>query len=203
LVVPKGNRKLAMSATLVVSVITFLASGRFIQSKQQIRESASEQGPTFRPGIEDFQLTFGSNTFVYSASALRQHSAAPLDLGSTKPITLYAEADKLYADVTLYGGADRPPVEIKHNAFIVRPPGWDANSDQDALEVVDLQLHPVFQMTYVSQQHIVINGYFPFPGGFIAATDSGMIINPTGSIPPLTRIFRYPSWKYPGQRTSR
>lgn len=195
-----GNRKAIFPAALGVIILLFLAFVVIVNSRNRVRQEASLNGPTFRPGIEKVDLTFGSNHFIYDVSQLQKTSAHPLMLGGLVPIILYAEGDKLYADVTLYGGSGLPVVEVKHNSFIVRPPGWDANSDSSALEVVDSQLHPVFQMTYASEQHIIINGYFPYPGGLVVATDAGMTNNPTGALPPLTRIFRYPSWKYPSQR---
>jgi len=45
-----------------------------------------------------------------------------------------------------------------------------------------------------------MNGIFPFPGGLILANENGATINPI--LPTnfsLKRIFKYPSWKYPGE----
>lgn len=194
------NRIVVPAVSFGVSVLLFLAFAVIVSSRSKIGQEAASAGPTFRPGIEKVDLTFGSNHFIYDVSQLQKTSAHPLMLGGLVPIILYVEGDKLYADVTLFGGPGLPAVVVKHNNFLVRPPGWDANSDSSALEVVDSQLRPVFQMTYASEQHIIINGYFPYPGGLVVATDAGMTNNPTGALPPLTRIFRYPSWKYPSQR---
>lgn len=196
-----GNGPVVFSVCLVVTILLFIGFTVIVNSRDKIRQEASSRGPTFQRGIEKVDLTFGSNHFIYDVSQLQKNSAHPLMLGGLIPVSLYVEGDKLYADVTLYGGPGLPTVEVKHNSFIVRPPGWDANSDQESLEVVDSELRPVFQMTYVSGQHIVVNGYFPYPGGLVVATDTGMTNNPTGVLPPLTRIFRYPSWKYPSQRS--
>ncbi|MGO8667648.1 MAG: hypothetical protein ACLQUW_05730 [Desulfobaccales bacterium] len=157
--------------------------------------------PTFREKIEKVTIGIGNNSMVYDINILRQQKVNPLTLGGYCPITAYVEGDKLFADVTIYGGSGKPPIEIAHNEFVVRPPLWDKNSNKDALEVVDENNNPVFQIIYRSQSQVIINGIFPYPGGRVVLSgEEGMLINPPLSAKiSLKRIFKYPSWQYPGQ----
>lgn len=178
------------------------------QEGNQVRASQQPladkiQHPRFREDANQITLSFGSNGVhvIYNVEQIKRHGPVrPFNLSGFFPVTIYYTSGELYADVTVYGGSALPPVEIKKNQFVVRPPNWDRNSSENAFEVVNENMQPVFQMIYTTPSHIVINGIFPFPGGLILASDAGMMINPT---PPagfsLKRIFRYPSWKYPGQ----
>ena len=175
------------------------------REEQKERRPASKvkvEEPTFRERIETvtFSLGGGGLHVGYSLSALEKGPVEPFNFGGSKPVRVYAENGKLYADVAVYGGPNRAPIEVKHNEFVVRPPNWDRNSSHTALEIVNQSQVPIFQLIYKTPSHIVFNGIFPYPGGLILANDQGMLINPT--LPTtfrLKRIFKYPSWKYPGQ----
>lgn len=121
---------------------------------------------------------------------------------------MYVENDKLYADFKLYGGHSEPPIEIKHNEFTIRRAGWDKNYNRDALEFVDEEYKPIFQLIYKTDTYIIINGIFSFPGGVILAGKGGTEVISDEALknnPDLLkdfvpkRIFKYPSSKYLGQ----
>ncbi len=158
--------------------------------------------PRFRENVEKiyFQLGGRGFNFGYDIDKLGQNKVKPFNLGGHSPVTLYVEGGMLYADVTIYGGIGKTPIEIVHNEFVVRRPGWDKNYNRDAFEVVDDKLNPIFQFIYKSKTHIIVNGIFPYPGGLILANDDGVLINPI--LPTnfsLKRILKYPSSKYLGQ----
>lgn len=160
--------------------------------------------PTFREKVEKATFSLGEGGFhvTYEVSDLEKEPKEPFDLDGFKPVRMYVEDGKLYADVKVYGGAGRPPIEIKHNEFVVRPPNWDRNSSETALEVVNESQFPVFQFIYKTPFHIVVNGIFPSPVGLILANESGITVVRKSTLPQtffLKRIFKYPSWKYPGQ----
>lgn len=158
--------------------------------------------PTFREKVDKvtFSLGGGGVHVGYNFSVLEEGPKEPFDFGGFKPVRLYVENGKLYADVAVYGGHARAPIELRHNELIARPLNWDRNSSQAALEIVNENQVPVFQLMYKTPSHIVCNGVFPFPGGLILANDEGMVINPTLPVTfRMKRIFKYPSWKYPGQ----
>ncbi len=136
----------------------------------------------------------------YSRQALSEAPREPFRLSGYSPAKLYLEGGKLYADVSIYGGSGLPPIQIKHNKLINKPPEWDFNSNAKALEIVNDKGIPVYQFYYKTPSHIVMNGISPFPGGLILANESGAALNPF--LPAqfkLKPMFKYPSWKYPGE----
>ena len=158
--------------------------------------------PTFSEKVDTVRFSLGERgiTVGYKLSVLEKESKEPFKFGNFSPVRLYIEDDRPFADVTIYGSSNLPPIEIKHNQLLNKPPNWDFNSNESALEVVNEHQIPIYQFYYKTISHIVINGIFPYPGGLILANETGATINP--NLPTtfkLKRIFRYPSWKYPGQ----
>lgn len=162
--------------------------------------------PTFREKVEkvSFSLGGGGVHIVYDLSGLEKMPREPFNFGGFSPVKVYVENGTVYADVTVYGGTGLPPIEIKHNEFVKRPLNWDSNSSVRALEIVNENQFPIFQLIYKTQSHIVVNGVFPSPSGLILANEERTVFMPT--LPTtfsLKRIFKYPSWKYPGQYNTR
>ncbi len=115
-------------------------------------------------------------------------------------VYMYLDSGRLYADVTVATAPDKPVLQVKHNALITSPYQWDFNYNDRALEVVNPEGIPYFQMIFVTEHHIVINGIFP-NGGYntaFLADDEG--VWPNRSISQYTQkpIFQYPAWRYPG-----
>lgn len=172
-----------------------------------IPESASSKEiellePTFSEKTETVNFSMGERGFTvgYNYSSLERKAMDPFNFAGFSPVRLYIEDNNPYADVTIYGGSGLPPIEIKHNQLSNKPHDWDFNSNENALEVVNEKKIPVYQFYYKTPSHIVVNGIFPYPGGLILANQSGAMLNPI--LPTsfkLERIFKYPSWKYPGQ----
>jgi hypothetical protein len=128
------------------------------------------------------------------------------NFGGFKPFNLYLEDGELQVDARMWGGKKGlPPVELHGLSFVVRPEGWDKNFINDrAFEVVNENDVPMFQLIRLSPSHFVIKRIFETPSGLILASDNGMDVvrPPWGPIPSdfkITRIFKYPSWKYPGK----
>jgi hypothetical protein len=72
-------------------------------------------------------------------------------------------------------------------------PECDWNCTSDALEVVDQNATPFFQMIRKNPYHVVFNGIFATPSRLIAA-DGGFWTSPNGRVPSdffLRPIFRY------------
>ena len=156
--------------------------------------------PRFSEKMEKVTITIGSCSMTQKIERLQKEAFYPLNMGGFKPVKFYVQGDMPYSDVAVYGGSGIPPIEIRHNQLINRPPNWDFNSNEKALEIVDQNNNPLYQLFYKTPYHIVINGIFPFPGGLLLATETGISINPT--LPTkfgLKRIFKYPSWKFPGE----
>ena len=168
------------------------------QSKtQNLRE------PRFSENIENFSFSLGERgiSVGYKKEVLeKEHMNNLFVFNNYRPVELYIEGGQLYADVKIYGGHGLPPIEIRKNKLSNKPHDWDFNSNDKALEIVDNKQTPIYQFFYKTPSHIVMNGIFPFPGGLILANENGATINPIFPTNfSLKRIFKYPSWQYPGE----
>ncbi|MBI5576365.1 MAG: hypothetical protein HY896_08375 [Deltaproteobacteria bacterium] len=137
-----------------------------------------------------------------SVEILRRGGTIPFRFGDFVPVTLCMKGDELFFSFKLWGGNGKPPIEVENNEFKVRPVNWDRNSSANALEVVDEKQVPIFQMVRKTPSHIVVNGIFPNPSGGIWVFGPAGAFGPAPEVPSnfkLKAIFRYPSWKYPGQ----
>lgn len=158
--------------------------------------------PRFSEKIETFEFSLGERgiSVGYSVEALRKQPAYPYNFNDFKPVKLYVDEGVLYADVTVFGGSGIPPIKIEHHELSGKPSDWDFNSNEKALEIVNENQIPIYQFYYKTPSHIVVNGLFPFPGGFIVAGPDGAVLNPTVPVQfRLRPIFKYPSWKHPGE----
>jgi hypothetical protein len=130
-------------------------------------------------------------------------------IDGTIPIKPYVENNRLFCDVEFFPTFGLPPIKLEHNTLSGRPRNWDWNHNDKALEIVNEDLVPIFQMYYKDDTHVMLNGVFPLKGELWICTEAGTetirdsIIKtrfPDGIIPVnLNRLFKYPSFKYPGQ----
>jgi hypothetical protein len=158
----------------------------------------SLEQPTFRERPEIVTISIGGVTSGYLYDHLISQAGTPMSVAGFEPVRLHVKDGKMYADVLVADG--KSPIEIKDNEFVVRPPDWDKNSNQNALEVVDRNNKPVFQLIYKSPTAIQINGIFSANGMTIFMSEDTISTTPEGIAKlSLKPIFKYPSWKYPGQ----
>ena len=91
-------------------------------------------------------------------------------------------------------------MRIRQNEISGRPADWDKQSTSDALEIVNKDLLPVFQVIYlddgrISLKAVLLNG----DSAIILSEDGWQWVNPQDVKQfPIKRLFKYPSWKYPG-----
>jgi len=177
----------------------FITIGIFfhIFNRWQVKEAKKE--PMFREKHDYLSFSLGGGaTCRYSNEQLRKQANYPFDLGGHIPIKVYVEGKKLYADVEIFGGSGLPPIKIRRNVLSDLPHNWDSNKSENALEIVDENRVPAYQLIYKRDDHIILNGIFPFPGGLVLADNKEMVVNPCLPVKlELKRIFKYPSWKYP------
>jgi hypothetical protein len=145
-------------------------------------------------------LTIGRNGITVHAKT----GVPAMIMNGFSPFTLRQSGDALAVDVKVWGGPNAPyPIEIANNNFVVRPLDWDRNSNDSALEIVDEDAKPMFQLVYLTPEHILIKGIFPMPDGeFLVADDDGVRVPVPSALLSeykITPIFKYPSWKYPGE----
>lgn len=171
-----------------------------IITQYELSKTVKDQ-PTFVEKVEKVTFQFGNNIVTQDIERLREKKFEPFHLQGYSPISLYVEDNKLYADVKIYGGTGKPPIEVVHNIFVVRQPRWDYNSNKNSLEIINENHEPIFQMIYKTQSHIIVNGILPLPKGImLLSQDKGMqIIQTVPTDFHLKRIFKYPSSQYPEQ----
>jgi hypothetical protein len=181
--------------------------GRRMLQKKDEETKASQpklEQPTFTEKMEDVNFSVGEEgaTFTFPLSSLKGGVVIPFNFSGDVPFRFYVDNGKPYIDVTIFRDVNLPPVELRHNELVGRPPNWDMNSDSKSLEIVNENEDPVFQLYYKNPSHVVVNGVFAIPGGVFIASKSGAQAIRTQDLPtkfPLKRIFKYPAWKYPGQ----
>jgi hypothetical protein len=155
------------------------------------------------PDVFYFSLGEHGMTAGNSLKILTDGKASLFQMGDFVPVKVHLDDGIIYCDVTIWGGFMGPPIEIVHNEFRITPPNWDRNFSANALEVVDERNEPIFQLIRKTPNHYVMNGLMALPdGSFILATDNGTWTGirspkmPPGTLKP---IFKYPSWKHPGE----
>jgi len=109
-----------------------------------------------------------------------------LVVGNHRPLSVYIEDNVFYVDATITDGTGSDTVKIHKNVIDIKPPQWDRNFSQNAIEVVDANQHPIFQMIRKRANVIQIAGLFATSGAVFDAS-------------PTKTLFKYPAWKYPGQ----
>jgi len=174
------------------------------QSQTQTQAATSE----FSEQSDKVHFSLGERGIMYTwkLSEMETGKKAIRNLDPSQPdlAVAYAEDGKLYFDTQLLWSPESPPVQIRHNQIIDKPYGWDLNSNMNAFEIVNEHGNAVFQIIYRSQFHIVMNAVFYIAGHkevFIADDDGvqGVPLPKPGHEYSLKRIFKYPSWKFPGE----
>lgn len=157
--------------------------------------------PTFRESSAFVDIKMGTSHWNYPFADLLDDGVVPRPFGRPLPVRLYLDPEtyKIYTDATISAGSSQPAVELKRNVITTLRQSWDYNSNASALEVVNENQQPVFQLIYKAPSRIEINGIFVVPGGTFAASDTGATYNPDPKTYSLKRIFKYPSWKYKGE----
>jgi len=160
--------------------------------------------PRFSEEVESFSFTLGESGIGvgYSKERLERETVEPYNFAEFKPVKLYIDKGVLYADVAIYGESGLPPIKIIRNVLSGKPKNWDFNSNEKAIEIVNSKGNPIYQFYYKTPSHIVVNGIFPFPNGFILAGPKGSTVIQNANVIAKYRlkpIFKYPSWKYPGE----
>jgi pimeloyl-ACP methyl ester carboxylesterase len=123
----------------------------------------------------------------YATKDLERHRANGLiAVGDEHPLIVYVAKGVFYVDASVTEGMGHSVVEIKGNNFTVTPPDWDRNYSANAIEIVNAHGQPIFQMIRRRSNVIEISGIFAGKNAILDAR-------------PDKLLFRYPSWKYPGE----
>jgi hypothetical protein len=190
----------------------------FMTRKKQNREPPKPQGkqPTsatdddgfsanFSEDSEDMVVTAGNMTSNLSAEQLKGlqwklgHGSISVLSAFGSEVKMYLEGNRLFADMSIVEDGNIL-IRLTHNVLRKSPYQWDSNHNGRALEVITAEGVPVFQMIFQSSHHIVIYGVFPngTSGNGLLMSESGTRQGPISSYD-RKRLFKYPSWRYPGE----
>lgn len=149
-----------------------------------------------------------SNETILSFGGLHlgANGRGPLEVNGQTPFRLHNEKGRLFCDVRIYSLGSRQTIEIKDNMVSPLPPGWDGNSNDDGMEIVNERWEPMFQLFYETPNDIKIQGIIVVPPYVWLAkgeeTDTYSFMSPM--LPTaieafkLNRLFKYPSAMFQG-----
>lgn len=193
-----GRRRLRIACLSVWGTVLLLcvAGHLFITTRpSQAPPPGTRLG--FRPAGEKFTINLGDRVFITRPAELADKPFEPLILKGTVPFRAYIEGGLLYVDASVFtGDTAEPVIEIARNQYKRIPPGWDVNSTPAALEIVNERGEPVFHLIYKSPSEAKVEGVFQTPDGAYVIDEHGQGY---GLKPDIKPVFKYPSWKYPGQ----
>lgn len=185
---------------------TLLSDGRDAQPESNMNEPLPSMG--FKPespkslGLPlKFTVLLGSSSMTLHRDSLVQKTLDDKQAGfvidPSLPLRIYLTPQgQLRADVTLFNDSDVIAAVIHGTKFDMEDPTWDANYDDDALEIIDQNNNVRFQFDRLKQNLIRVEGFFESDHGKLCADDHVTQVRPlsmelTCSSP--TPIFKYPS----------
>jgi hypothetical protein len=132
------------------------------------------------------------------------------------PVRTFVENRRIYVNATIYSGWRGHLIRVERNLLapnaLLNLPGWDYNSNERALEIVNDKTEPIFQLIFDEPSRIRINGVFPVGAQEVAVMDDtrpfsapNFVQIPSSFVSSgllkvdSKRIFKYPAWRHPGE----
>ena len=149
-------------------------------------------------GGQGYSLTFTQKQLEQAAGDSLSGTVSSL------PLRLFLVSGRLFVDADIFAGSDLPPIRIRRNVVHGLPYRCDGNYDGSALEIVNADGMPVFQMVFESSNRLRVNGVFQSPTRLIIADNSGITMAQGKRVLfyGIRPMFRYPSRKYLRQRAT-
>ena len=160
--------------------------------------------PRFSERLRGLRINMGGSETTKSLQQLQSADGAGLIKSPGVEVRARATNQVLYLDVDFFAKSDAPPMQIRKNELINKPVGWDMNSDDLAMEVVNDRNDPILQLVYPTDNIAVIRSFFTNDMGYVIMSEHKFGIGRYGNqrpTNPLSRIFEYPSYRFPGKRT--
>jgi hypothetical protein len=160
------------------------------------------EAPAFHEKNGPVVFSLGGMTLNQAYPPLTMEPFHPFMFNDYAPVTLRMKDDTLLFSLKLWSPTGQGPIEVENNEFKVNISGCDWNYTANALEVVDENGIPIFQMIRQAPHKIVVYGIFASPIGLLLANETRFAIWKVGPIPQefiLRPLFKYPAWKYPGK----
>ena len=184
-------------------------------------------GEGFRVQTDFRKLTliFGSCQGIFKVDPIREEDAGILlrphmPIGGIRELVdqmnFTLTRDGLFCDFEWAPRFGTPALKLKHNELSGLPSDWDCNHTDSALEIVNAEIKPFAQIIFKSGTTLIFNGVFMTTNGCYLASEGGAVIGNNGGTNDiantinadvfkeqfqrthLSRLFKYPSWKYPG-----
>ncbi|MEH2557986.1 hypothetical protein V1286_005515 [Bradyrhizobium algeriense] len=156
----------------------------------------------FRP-IKELLESINSGNPTPFLSAQRA-GAEPIPL-----VSLYMKDGAIWADINLFAPYQKyVAFSLKGMTFKKLAPNWDVNASTRAIEVVDENRVPIFQLLRTSNSHLRIDGFFRADDRILFLGRGGLLLNVLRGedakryVPPsdfLPKLFKYPSREHPGE----
>jgi len=166
------------------------------QSQQSV--AVATPAPTFHRAME----ARPNAGIAFGGLHIGRVGGFPIVVNGFVPFRVHTgENGQLICDVRIYSIGTKQIVEVKDNVIQNLPDGWDANSNQNGMEIVNENQQPVFQMYYESPTVIRIQGIIVTPPVVWLAKgeDTDMIGFRSPRLPDTIRQFSLPRFfKYPG-----
>jgi hypothetical protein len=188
-------------------------------------ETVNSSPPRFSEKIEKVYISIGERNFVVMPNVNGAHQVllgvssrggvglggrgfanptvgaktSAFEGGATIPAIAHIENGELFIDAEVFAGVGQPPMHVRHNELTDGPANWDKNTDKNALEIVNENQQPVLQIIYTGEGRATVKGVF-VSGDFAIVADQRLVRISKQRFAdfPIKRLFKYPSWKYPG-----
>jgi hypothetical protein len=154
---------------------------------------------SFRQNIDTITVLFGNSTYEFAVSELMK---GPRIIDDDSDFEISLKDDAIHYQIRLLGPHG---IQIVDNRFSGLHQLWDSNSSTTAFEIVNELHSPIFQFIRESDSQIAVYGAFQGRNGVTFMTKGPTIPSVknfnyhSDTVPGLKAIFKYPSWKYPGQ----
>lgn len=159
---------------------------------QQTGSDGNEKAAKLRYGVpENITIAFGGSTFTFPSAYFSkpQKISLPVSIGGASPMSLQLRGGFPFVDAQIRDAQGGLRAEVKDNQVTIKPNEWDVNFSEAAVEMVNQQGQPVFQLIRKRPDFIAINERFEH---------AGAVWDASANVP----LFLYPAWKYPGRYTA-
>jgi hypothetical protein len=151
----------------------------------------------FHEKITHYTFTLGEHGISVSTTVDELRRGHKPFVGFPITVFLKEKDDTVHFNIALPTGIVGTPVVVNDSGeFSVSEPFWDRNYDTHAFEVVNDKQEAVLQVIRKTPSNLIINGIFKYQDGTVIADDKGW--RPMKPGDSITRLFKYPSWKFPG-----
>jgi hypothetical protein len=207
-----GIMRMSESNNIKLAAVWMLVSGVIVAAivfgiRQTIE--LSNVKPRFTESPAEYTVFFGEGKMTFRADTLQSSQSIFGVTGAGEPFSAHVLKKELLVDADIYAGKGRPPIQLRDNDIMGRPPGWDMQQDKSAVEIVNDQGNPVFQLEYVSGDTARLKGVFVAGPIIFVVDDSGGVLQTTVAAVQtspvrysLAPIFKYPSKKFRGKRST-